>query len=55
MLSLQPEEEIQLKRINLILHEQDLESHLSREYQFVTLKQTPERGRWSELQELSQY
>ena len=36
-----PEEEIQFQRVDLVLHQQDLESHLSREDQLVTLEQTP--------------
>ena len=38
-----PEEEIQLQRVDLVLHQQDLESHLCREDQLVTLKQTPDK------------
>ena len=36
-----PEEEIQFQWVDLVLHQQDLESHLSREDQLVTLEQTP--------------
>ena len=38
-----PEEEVQLQRVDLVLHQQDLECHLGREDQLVTLKQTPDK------------
>ena len=37
-----PEEEVQFQRVDLVLHQQDLESHLGREDQLVTLEQTPD-------------
>ena len=36
-----PEEEVQLQRVDLVLHQQDLECHLGGEDQLVTLEQTP--------------
>ena len=38
-----PEEEVQLERVDLVFHQQDLERHLGGEDQLVALKQTPER------------
>ena len=38
-----PEEEVQLERVDLVFHQQDLERHLGGENQLVALKQTPER------------
>ena len=37
-----PEEEVQFQGVDLVLHQQDLESHLGREDQLVTLEQTPD-------------
>ena len=37
----QPQEEVQLQRVDLVLHQQDLECHLGCEDQLVTLEQTP--------------
>ena len=38
-----PEEEVQLERVDLVFHQQDLERHLGGEDQLVALEQTPER------------
>ena len=43
----QPQEEVQLQRVDLVLHQQDLECHLGCEDQLVTFEQTPNVQRFN--------
>ena len=42
-----PQEEVQLQRVDLVLHQQDLECHLGCEDQLVTFEQTPNVQRFN--------
>ena len=50
-----PEEEVQFQWVDLVLHQQDLESHLGREDQLVTLKQTPNNMYRGDITKFQQY